>query len=69
MSKRTHDRDLATVSIKISLTPAEAALVESARDAEDERKTGTWVRKVTLRAARAVLTSSPVPVDKPRRGR
>jgi len=59
MSKAT-ETELATVHVKISFTPSEFAVVEAARDADDERKTSTWIRKIALRAARGA-PSRPVP--------
>lgn len=55
---------LATIPIKITVTPDEFALIEQARNADDERKTGTWVRKAALRAARAVLSEAAHPAKR-----
>jgi len=54
MSK-TQAKTTTPVSIKLTLTQVDADLIAAAMKAEDERMTATWVRKVTLRAARAVL--------------
>lgn len=42
-------------SIKLTLTADDADLIAAAMKVEDERMAATWVRKVTLRAARAIL--------------
>jgi len=54
MSK-TQAKTTTPVSIKLTLTQEDADLIAAAMKAEDERMTATWVRKVALRAARAVL--------------
>jgi len=58
MPKKT-EKELATVAVKLNFTPSEFALIEEAREMDDERRAGVWIRKASLRTARDRVAEKP----------